>query len=775
MDSPVSSVFVQNGCGGHLHGGVATTQGYRRAHEDAHTFDLSNGILAVFDGHVGDEAAMWAADHLPGRVKDVSECNWEEVFVTLDKELRSQAKTESGTTAVAAKIAGSGEVLSISVANLGDSRAVLWRRQGKSLEETKDHKPEDTTETERIVAAGGTVDDFFDPPRIDGKLSVSRALGSFEYKENSDLGPGAQKVSCVPDGYSWKAAKGDVLFLACDGVFDVLTSQQLVDRAAALWRDDLGDMCKDIVLECMQKESRDNMTLMAVVLAAGTASPPADIMTPGGYMTEKDDEVKQKYKEFWQKMKMEPALPKMADEAQTKAWVEQAAADMGATGMKQMAAVIQKVNADHAGLVEAKVVSMQAKAVLQAMGGGGAGAKPKKGAKAKAAPAEAGTSQAAASEEKPAQGGKKKGNKQGKGGDGQQAAGAEGQQQDAQGKRTAEGVPPPADAAGKAVERLDEAKKEATQTAADAATEAAEKAAEAAKAAKAKVEEAGGKKGKKGKKAAADKEDSKQSESSKPKEEQASGAAVDAEKAAAEKVAAEKVAQEKAAAEKVAQEKAAAEKVAQEKAAAEKVAQEKAAAEKAGAKKVAEEKAAAEKAATEKAAAEKLAAEKAAAEKAAAEKAAAEKAAAEKAAAEKAAAETEKAAAEKAAAEKAAAEKAAAEKAAEEKAATEEAAAAAQAAAAAAAPDPATAAQLAQAEAEQRARDEEAEAVLLKNASERPQFAPPPRSAPADPTFPKAQKAGDEGFPSSADLDAAASSDPKASARKKQGGGCVVV
>lgn len=44
------------------------------------------------------------------------------------------------------------------VANVGDSRAVLCR-DGKAVDLSVDHKPEDTKEKGRIEAAGGIVSD----------------------------------------------------------------------------------------------------------------------------------------------------------------------------------------------------------------------------------------------------------------------------------------------------------------------------------------------------------------------------------------------------------------------------------------------------------------------------------------------------------------------------------------------------------------------------------------------------------------------------------------
>ncbi len=68
------------------------------------------------------------------------------------------------------------------VANAGDSRSVLCTN-GKSREMSKDHKPDDDKERERVIKAGGYVSDG----RINGNLNLSRAIGDFDYKKNNSL------------------------------------------------------------------------------------------------------------------------------------------------------------------------------------------------------------------------------------------------------------------------------------------------------------------------------------------------------------------------------------------------------------------------------------------------------------------------------------------------------------------------------------------------------------------------------------------------------------
>ena len=76
---------------------------------------------------------------------------------------------DSGCTAVVAVKYGD----EVHVANAGDSRCVI-SRQGKAIEMSFDHKPEDKIELERIQKAGGWVTP---DGRVKGGLNLSRALG----------------------------------------------------------------------------------------------------------------------------------------------------------------------------------------------------------------------------------------------------------------------------------------------------------------------------------------------------------------------------------------------------------------------------------------------------------------------------------------------------------------------------------------------------------------------------------------------------------------------
>jgi serine/threonine protein phosphatase PrpC len=60
-----------------------------------------------------------------------------------------------------------------------------------------------------------------------------------------DFSQADQKVSPKPDIYTWGARAGEVLILACDGVFDVMSNEDLgafVTEHIKTCKGDLGDV-----------------------------------------------------------------------------------------------------------------------------------------------------------------------------------------------------------------------------------------------------------------------------------------------------------------------------------------------------------------------------------------------------------------------------------------------------------------------------------------------------------------------------------------------------
>lgn len=158
-------------------------------------------------------------------------------------------------------------------ANAGDSRAVLCRGDGKVHALSEDHKPTSITELGRIEKAGGFVNAN---GRVNGNLNLSRSLGDMKYKQVPNLLPKDQMITAEPDITVTEVKPTDRFFvLACDGVWDVLSNQEICDFIST--RLDQGMSTKDIVREvfshCVADDPRktqgiggDNMTCMIVLL-----------------------------------------------------------------------------------------------------------------------------------------------------------------------------------------------------------------------------------------------------------------------------------------------------------------------------------------------------------------------------------------------------------------------------------------------------------------------------------------------------------------------------
>jgi len=157
----------------------------------------------------------------------------------------------------------------ILLANLGDSRGLLHRRAADELLATRDQKPDDPREKRRIRAAGGYVLPA-DPPapaRLDGVLALSRAFGDGRFKAEKGKPQEDQRLSALPEVYELTAEPGDVVVLACDGVFDVLQSEEVAALAArSLGDGDPVDAASTIAWAALQQNTQDNVTCLVIHL-----------------------------------------------------------------------------------------------------------------------------------------------------------------------------------------------------------------------------------------------------------------------------------------------------------------------------------------------------------------------------------------------------------------------------------------------------------------------------------------------------------------------------
>ncbi|XP_078670201.1 protein phosphatase 1G-like isoform X2 [Branchiostoma floridae x Branchiostoma belcheri] len=185
-----------------------------------------------------------------------------------DKE---QPGSDSGTTAVVALLSQE----KLYVGNAGDSRCVLCRA-GRAIDMSIDHKPEDDEERDRILKAGGKVTQ---DGRVNGGLNLSRAIGDHCYKRNEDLPLKDQMITSLPDVRTIDMQQDDeFMVLACDGIWNVLTSQQVVDfvrnRLAEETPDGgkrtLSSICEELLDACVKPDTSGSETLFDLCLAPDT-------------------------------------------------------------------------------------------------------------------------------------------------------------------------------------------------------------------------------------------------------------------------------------------------------------------------------------------------------------------------------------------------------------------------------------------------------------------------------------------------------------------------
>jgi protein phosphatase 1G len=286
-------------------------QGWRSSMEDAHftvpylgkTGEVA--VFGVFDGHGGEQVARFCERHLPEEIakrsgEDVAETlvaaffqmdqmladprNLEELRSLSTEKVSKQQLVHPDFMGCTASVCFIQRDLVV-VANAGDCRAFL-SRGGTAIDMSEDHKPNLPAENARIQKAGGSILKYNvgqrSVYRINGDLSLSRAIGDLRYKKNKNLAAKDQMVCCMPDIRIFKRLPEDeFMVIACDGVWDVLNSQEVVDYVRPrLGRvldgtirlqtitESLLDHCLSPDLQTTCGVGGDNMTMMLVVFTS---------------------------------------------------------------------------------------------------------------------------------------------------------------------------------------------------------------------------------------------------------------------------------------------------------------------------------------------------------------------------------------------------------------------------------------------------------------------------------------------------------------------------
>lgn len=255
-------------------------QGKRDSNEDQHSvfinLDASEkemndiNFIGVFDGHGGKLVSKYLKDNLPlffvKKFKkniylkpDAYSKYVNKVYDALQNKLKEnhpRAANYCGSTAcVTIHCIDPDEKKSfLWIMNVGDSRAVLANKNNLAVQLSKDHKPNSPEERSRIEKLGGKI--AYDG--VDWRvkdLSLSRAFGDIEC---------TPYVTHLPQIYRYKLSSNDkFLIQACDGLWDVLNNQDVVDFILELQNQKFkGNYAKALCDHAYDKGSLDNVTVV---------------------------------------------------------------------------------------------------------------------------------------------------------------------------------------------------------------------------------------------------------------------------------------------------------------------------------------------------------------------------------------------------------------------------------------------------------------------------------------------------------------------------------
>lgn len=234
-------------------------------------------FFGVYDGHGGRKAAIFTGKFLHKIVKNTEEFKkkdyvnaLKEGFLACDRAIldNKYMKYDDSGCATTTAIVTPTQII---CANAGDSRTIM-SINGYAKALSYDHKPSNEGEKARICSAGG----YVDMGRVNGNLALSRGIGDFEFKRNNTLPAEEQIVTCYPDviEHNLNYDSDEFLVLACDGIWDCLTSQKCIEciRLKLYEGYKLPEICEMIIDLCFAPSTGgtgigcDNMSIVIVAL-----------------------------------------------------------------------------------------------------------------------------------------------------------------------------------------------------------------------------------------------------------------------------------------------------------------------------------------------------------------------------------------------------------------------------------------------------------------------------------------------------------------------------
>lgn len=246
---------------------VSHSIGRRPTMEDQHLMTALNiqiedrvypiQLFGIFDGHGGGSASLYVKNNLEAQLKKTleefcargltEEAIWNALKFTFIRLNAEFPEDDSGTTATVVMILDG----KLWTANVGDSRTIL----DNGVQLSEDAKPMDPYYKRGIENRGGSVFN----KRVNGYLAVARAVGDHWL---GSINP-RPKITVCP---LTSIPKETHLILACDGIYDVSSTQEMAAAVHSHKEQSAEEIAKGIVYSAYMAYSMDNLSALVVKL-----------------------------------------------------------------------------------------------------------------------------------------------------------------------------------------------------------------------------------------------------------------------------------------------------------------------------------------------------------------------------------------------------------------------------------------------------------------------------------------------------------------------------
>ena len=237
--------------------GYKTAIGKRPTMEDCLSVSTSShhpAIFGIFDGHGGSQCSEFCAQHFPSIFNHKYQSNneFKSIIQATLNDLNAECISsfpDQGTTMSVVCLLSNDDIC---IANLGDSKVMIYQNNQKPICATVQHRVSNKQEEQRLLQKNAWC---IYAGRICGRLSLSRCIGN---KSLNDC------IIREPNIYKTKKKEGMKIVIASDGIWDFIKDDEVTK---IIWSSNTPQEAAQKIQETAAKhQSRDNMSVLVLFL-----------------------------------------------------------------------------------------------------------------------------------------------------------------------------------------------------------------------------------------------------------------------------------------------------------------------------------------------------------------------------------------------------------------------------------------------------------------------------------------------------------------------------